>query len=57
MRFLELLPNCTNLDLQKIIENNDILTIEESIETGIFRFILRGLQEFNVCQIYGSDVT
>ncbi len=57
MTFLELLPNSTTINLNNVIKNGEILTIEESVESGVFRFILRGLPEFNVCQIYGSDVT
>jgi len=52
-----LLPGTRNINLSELIDKAEIITIEEEIGDHIFRFILRGLSELNVCQIYGSDVT
>ena len=53
----ELLQFAKNLDVNSFIKNSEIKTIEENIENKIFRFILRGINDLNVVQIYGSDIT
>jgi len=53
----ELLPELDHVNIKALIDNAQILTVEEIIGERIFRFILRGLPELHMCQIYGSDVT
>ncbi|MDA3892886.1 MAG: nitrate/nitrite transporter NrtS [Salinivirgaceae bacterium] len=53
----ELLTSSVDLDLNNLIGLGEIVTLEQEIGDSIFRFILRGLPELDVCQIYGSDVT
>lgn len=52
-----LLPELAKVDIIDLIENNRILTLSHTIKENIFRFIIRGISELNVCQIYGSDIT
>lgn len=52
-----LLTSARDHNLPDLIKNAEIVTLEEEVGDSIFRFILRGLPELDVCQIYGSDVT
>lgn len=53
----ELLKNTVRLKKADIIAHNQVLVLTENIGENIYRFILRGIAEFNICQIYGSDIT
>ncbi len=52
-----LLPELKDHNIDRIIEDNQVLTFIEKIAEHDYRFILRGIAEFGVCQIYGSDIT
>lgn len=52
-----LLPPLEKIDIVELIENSKILTLSHTIKENIFRFIIRGISELNMCQIYGSDIT
>lgn len=52
-----LLPELEKIDIAELIDDNKILTLSHTIKANIFRFIIRGISELNVCQIYGSDIT
>ena len=54
---VELIPELNKLNLSEFIDKAEIITVEEEIGESIYRFILRGLPELDMCQIYGSDVT
>ncbi len=54
---IELIPELSKLNLPEFIDSAKIITAEEEIGDNIYRFILRGLPELEMCQIYGSDVT
>lgn len=53
----ELLPGTADLDFNSFIKQSEITTLEENVHDKIFRFILRGIPDLNVVQIYGSDIT
>ncbi len=57
MQIKDLINDLTDLNISEFIENNQIETID--IENGdkTFRFILKGISEIGVCQIYGSDIS
>jgi len=44
-------------NFETFIKNSQIATIEETFNEKIYRFLLRGIPELEVCQIYGSDIT
>ena len=54
---VELIPELNKTNLSEFIDKAEIITIEEEIGESIYRFIIRGLPELDMCQIYGSDVT
>jgi PAS domain S-box-containing protein len=53
----ELLPSTEEIDIKEFIKNSQINIIEENVDEKIYRFILRGIPNLNVVQIYGSDIT
>lgn len=56
-RFDALFPKLVDFDYHDLITHAHIKIIEEEIGDHIYRFILRGLPQLGVCQIYGSNVT
>lgn len=52
-----LIPSLKDTNLKQLIVENKLLTFTHTINENIYRFILRGISDFNVCQIYGSDIT
>lgn len=52
-----ILPSTSDIDIRNFIDKSEITIIEENVEDKIFRFILRGIKDSNVIQIYGSDIT
>lgn len=52
-----LLPELETIDTEKLIDENEIITLTHHIGESIFRFIIRGISELKICQIYGSDIT
>ncbi|MDA3954601.1 MAG: PAS domain S-box protein [Bacteroidales bacterium] len=57
MQIKELIPEISDIDFLEFIKQNKLLTITAEIGDKIMRFILRGLDHLNICQIYGSDIT
>jgi len=57
MQITDLIEELQDLDIPDFIENNQIETIDISNNEKTYRFILKGIQEIGVCQIYGSDIT
>ncbi len=57
MEISELIPEISDINFEEFIDQNKLLTITANTEDKIMRFILRGLDHLNVCQIYGSDIT
>ncbi len=53
----EILYEIRQINIVEFIGHSKITTITETIEDKIFRFILRGLSDLGICQIYGSDIT
>jgi PAS domain S-box-containing protein len=53
----DLIPEIAKLNFDEFILENKLLTITAEIGDHIMRFILRGLDHLNICQIYGSDIT
>lgn len=53
----ELLPSTEDMNIVDFIKESQITTLEENVDDKIFRFILRGIPDLNVVQIYGSDIT
>jgi len=53
----ELLPEIKGIDIPEFIENSKIQTITDKIGDKVFRFMIRGIKKFDICQIYGSDIT
>ncbi len=53
----KLIKETSNIDFNKFIKNNNIETIDTQFNNNYYRFILKGIDEINVCQMYGSDIT
>ena len=45
------------IDIQNCIDNNAIFIIEDESQEKVYRYIVRGIAELNVCHMYGTDVT
>jgi len=52
-----LVKETQSIDIAYFIKNNHIQTIDTQFENKYYRFILKGIDEINVCQMYGSDIT
>ena len=46
-----------HLDLTELIENSKIKIVDTKLNNEVFRFIIRGVKDLEVCQCYGSNVT
>ncbi len=57
MQIKDLIKELKDMNFSEFIENNQIETIEITNNDKTYRFILKGVQEIGVCQIYGSDIT
>jgi len=57
MQIKELISELNEMNIPDFIENNQIETIDITNNDKTYRFILKGIQEIGVCQIYGSDIT
>ncbi|MBI9069090.1 MAG: nitrate/nitrite transporter NrtS [Salinivirgaceae bacterium] len=57
LHIIDLLPKCSDLDIESVIKNAAIETAEENVGERIYRLLMRGLPELNVLQVYGSDIT
>ena len=57
MQIKDLISELKDINIQDFIENNQIETVDITNHDKTYRFILKGIQEIEVCQIYGSDIT
>ncbi len=57
MQIKDLIEELNDMNISEFIENNQIETIDITNNDKTYRFILKGIQEIGVCQIYGSDIT
>ena len=53
----DLVKETQSLDIADFIKNNQIQTIDIQFTNKHYRFIFKGIEEINVCQMYGSDIT
>ena len=53
----DLIGELHDIDIAGFIEKNQIETIDISNNDKTYRFIIKGISEIGVCQIYGSDIT
>lgn len=53
----ELIPELEEMEIPAFIKQNRIETIDISRDDKKYRFILKGINEINVVQTYGSDIT
>ncbi|MCI5055777.1 MAG: nitrate/nitrite transporter NrtS [Flavobacteriales bacterium] len=53
----EQLDQLIDTDIDHVIANNLQIKIEQQLGDKVFRFMIRGVKELNVCQTYGSDIT
>jgi PAS domain S-box-containing protein len=52
-----LIKETSNINFVDFINKNKIETIDTQFGSKYYRFILKGIAEINVCQMYGSDIT
>jgi PAS domain S-box-containing protein len=57
MQIKDLISELKDINIPDFIENNQIETVDITNHDKTYRFILKGIQEIGVCQIYGSDIT
>mgnify|MGYP000190908825 CR=1 FL=1 len=57
MQIKDLIKELNDMNISEFIENNQIETIDITNNDKTYRFILKGVQEIGICQIYGSDIT
>ena len=53
----DLIKETSNIDFIDFIKKNKIQAIDIQLGVNYYRFILKGINEINVCQMYGSDIT
>jgi serine phosphatase RsbU (regulator of sigma subunit) len=46
-----------DINIEKLIKEDNTCTFDEQINEKFFRFIVRGVSELEVCQCYGSDIS
>lgn len=47
----------SEIDVKEFIQDNGIMNREEKINDHVYRFMLRGVSDTNICQVYSSDIT
>ncbi len=52
-----ILPFLSNYDVKEIIEHEKVISFTTPLENKYFQFIIDGVKKFNVCQVYGRDIT
>ncbi len=57
LEIYDLIKETAEIDFSGFIKNNKIETLDIQIDNSFYRFILKGIDEINVCQMYGSDIT
>ena len=53
----KLLSECRELDIEDFIQNDRTQIITQEYGLKSYRFMLKGISSFGICQIYGSDIT
>ena len=51
------LPFLNSYDIKEIIEHEKVISFTTPLGIKYFQFIIEGIQKFNVCQVYGRDIT
>ncbi len=54
---LKLMDELGVVSLSKCIQGDELHVLQQSIDNRVYRFIIRGIKELEICQAYGSDVT
>lgn len=57
MQIKELMEELEDMNIPAFIEQDQIETIDIDQGDKTYRFILKGIHETGICQIYGSDIT
>jgi len=57
MQVKELFDELKGINISQFIDNNQIETIDVQKQNKVFRFIIKGIKDIAICQIYGSDIT
>lgn len=52
-----ILPFFSNYDIKEIIEREKVISFTTPLDKKYFQFIIDGVKKFNVCQVYGRDIT
>lgn len=52
-----LLPFLNSYDIKEIIEHEKVISFTTPLDNRYFQFIIDGVKKFNVCQVYGRDIT
>jgi signal transduction histidine kinase len=52
-----LLPFLKDVNIEQIIDNNIIADYNYQVNNSYFQFLLAGVAKFNVCQVYGRDIS
>lgn len=45
------------ISIKEFIRENGIMNREEKVDDHVYRFMLRGISDSNMCQVYSSDIT
>lgn len=53
----EVIPPFADIPVIDSINENKLILREENVNEKIYRFMIRGLSETQVCQVYSSDIT
>jgi signal transduction histidine kinase len=51
------LPFLNSYNINEIIENEKVISFTTPLDNKYFQFIIDGVKKFNVCQVYGRDIT
>lgn len=51
------LPFLNSYDIKDIIEHEKVISFTTPLGVKHFQFIIEGIQKFNVCQVYGRDIS
>lgn len=52
-----ILPFLNSYDIKEIIEREKVISFTTPLDQKYFQFIIDGVKKFNVCQVYGRDIT
>lgn len=51
------LPFLNSYDIKEIIGHEKVISFTTPLDNKYFQFIIDGVKKFNVCQVYGRDIT